>query len=234
MSIKKEDVKIIKIDLNRYDRLEDNYVFLKNIERVSKKINLDKNILIFYIINGGNIENIINGFKISKGIKNIYTIEISKDFSFKEVSLKEDVLYNFANYCTTKGFSSYTHFEFEEKEVINSHNNIFDKEIKIELDKDFYEDNETIAKMFFEYEKEKDFIPDQLSLDLLKDEDEHEYHKLNKYLDNLLFDDFEDYNSYSFDIKFTNCLDTNIKLIDKDIHKNYELFIENIKVIKKT
>jgi hypothetical protein len=237
MSIEKEDIKTIEIDLNHYDRIEVNDVFLENIEIVSKKINLDKRILTFYIINGGDIDNIVDGFKVSEGIKNTYTIEISNELSLKEIKLKEDLLYNFANYCYLKGFGCYTYFERNSKEAINDHDNIFDREIKISLNENYYGNpntpsSEFSATLFIEYDKEEDVIPEGCCLELLEEEDEVEYYKFDEYLDDALFETSDSYYYFPFDIKFTDCLETNIKLIEDDIQKNYEWLTAELKKIK--
>ena len=224
---------IIDISLSRYSALEDDNIFMSYVDAISKKLNIDENILKFYVINEGNIENIIDGIKLEAvtAYNMDYEFSISDNIKLKDNIIKTDLLYNFATFCVSRGFNTSSYFLGKYKTVENSNKNIFDNEIQIDIQEIFSGDPDNVsidweAHLLIEIDKVKDLYPENCSIDLLE-----ENYDLEEYIDDELYN-VGGFVPILIEIELTESLDSNFQLIDDYIEKHCDLYKKGLPEIK--
>jgi hypothetical protein len=228
--INKKKTKIANINLQENEFIEENKLFLKHINKISEKLELDKNILIFYIFNNGKIENIIEGLKIEEISKYKYKLKISETIKIKKNIIKENILYNFTHYFILNKFekSYYNHKNF--RDIYNYNDTLFKRKIKIDF---LFEGVEPALKV--NYNKENDIVEKGFSLEWLKDNDKESFEDLEEYVEYILPEGVdEEYHYVPLIITtLTSSLDKNMQIIDSSIKNNYKWYIEELERIKK-
>lgn len=226
----------ITINLNKNESLIKNEDFSKNIEIISKKLEINKNVLICYILNEGNISDIIKGVELicTDYHNRIFKLSFEDDISFKEDIIKNDLLYNLSVYCSLNDFLSYEYFEFGNKKIFNANNNLFDKEICFEIDKNYYTENsfKYEVALLIDVDKERDLFITNKFLEELEEYNENAFYKLEEYLDDELFNVINGYEHIPLEIQLTNSLKENLSLIQTIIEKKFKEHEKEINRIK--
>ena len=221
----KIEEKIINIELVNNEKIIENKLFLENIEEVSKKLNINENILMLYMLYKGEFEDIIDGFKIIEISREVCKLKISKNITKKE-NINKNHLYNFANYCILNDFKIKYFKDKRYRNIMARYNyneKKFDKNIKLYLN-----DNNTLLEIYF---NKKYIVPENCSISLLEKEDVKLFNKLEKNLDEEL-DIMKNYYYTDIKINFTDNIEYNMKLIEKNIKKEYEIYIKKLNKIK--
>lgn len=222
--------------LNRYDSLIENEIFSKNIDVISTKLGINKNILLCYILNEGDISDIIDGVELICIDHNNRTFKLSfeDNINLKENIIKNDLLYNISVYCALNGFSHHEYFESGYNNIVNKNDDLFNKQICFEIDKKYY--NEDSFKyevtLLIDVDKERDLFLTDKFLEELEEHNEDAFYKLEEYLEEELVECIDGYSYIPFEMQLTNSLKDNLSLIQAIVEKEFKDHEKEIKKIK--
>lgn len=205
-----------------------NKLFLEHIDKISNILNLDKNVLIFYIFNRGKIENIINGLKIDKISKNKFNLTISENIQLKKNIIKDNILYNFSHYFVLNNFKKVSCNHPNLRDIWNTNSTLFERKIKI--------DNVSVeVGLWVQCNDSNDLVEEGFSLEWLKENDKKSFDDLEDHLYNIIpVEEVGNYHFVSLNITtLTNSLDKNMLIIENSLKTSYKWYIEELERIKK-
>jgi hypothetical protein len=242
---KKTDFKNISFS-SFEDEINKKEIYLKYIDDICKNTIINKDIIIFFINNNGNIEDVFKNINILSGDQCYVLNEddskvndeedfdcynqqliLPNNLEFKNNIIKNSMLYNIAHYCVLNNFNATNLSKNPYNiDIFHINNQLFKKRIMI---KNNYE-----TSLFIEYNIE-DFIPKYCDHKLIESNEYKDLlNEILKELDHFNFE-YSDHTDYivEIDVSLTDCLETNIKLIDDFIKNTYSDYTNKIKKLKK-
>jgi hypothetical protein len=237
---KKEVFEIIDF-LSYDDEINEKEVFLENMEEICKKIKKNEDVIKYFMNNDGNIGDIFDGISVVSCNDDCKLpdclgdyewgdshIKISTALKLKNNVIKNNMLYNIAHYCVLNDFKATNLSKNPYKiDVFHINNKLFNKRVMIKSGCEI--------SLFIEYDI-KYTIPSYCKSELLTSEEySNLFNDVSKEfnLSNFFNIGFSDYN-IKIEVTLTNCLDTNIQLIDDFIKNAYSGYTNKIKELKKS
>jgi hypothetical protein len=235
---KKEIFEIIDF-LSYDDEINEKEVFLENMDEICNKIKKNKDVMKYFMNNNGNIKDIFVGISMvscNDGCKlpdclgdyewGDYHIKIPSVLKLKNNVIKNNMLYNIANYCVSNDFKATNLSKNPYKvDVFHINNQLFNKRVMIKND---YE-----TSIFVECKIEF-VIPENCNVELLERSDyENLLEDISNKLDCLNIN-YPEYIVVEVEVTLTDCLKTNLQLIDDFIKNTCSDYTNKIKELKKS
>ena len=226
---KKDEVEVIDLYLYE-DEIDKKEVFLEHIENISQKTKINKDVLSYFINNNGSIEDIFKGISIindENSENGNCKLILSNNLKLKDNVINENMLYNISHYCVLNNFKATNLSEDPYKvDVFHINNKLFKKGIMI---KNHYKNS-----LFMKFNI-KEVIPENCNYHLLEGEEDQKK-LLNDMVEKLAFLNADYYNKYHYvvdiEVDLTDCLDTNVDLINDFINNVYSDYIIKIDALK--
>jgi len=207
-------------------------VYLKYINNICSKVDLDKKVLTFFIENNGNIEDIIEGIEVlTDELDEVCDLVLLNILKLRKDVVSDNVLYNIANYCVLNNVESVgrkkNYYKLKNycirKACIR---NTFVENIKNNGNSKY--GSFLVIESFAE-----DVIPDNCNYQLLENSDKKKL--FGSFVKELVDIEYSD-GSYDclivINIVFTDCIVLNMALIKSWIDKEFSNYVSKVEELK--